>query len=65
LVNSKRAAPLIQDVTERLLKKRFPDVTISKFLARSFSVSSLEKDREKEFNDWLTGVNAVIAAVGD
>jgi hypothetical protein len=65
LVNSKRAAPLIQDVTERLLKQRFPTVTISKFLARSFSVSSLEKDRENEFNDWIKGVDAVIAAVGD
>jgi hypothetical protein len=65
LVNSKRAAPLIQDVTERLLKERFPTVTISKFLGRSFSVSSLEKDRENEFNDWIKGVDAVIAAVGD
>ena len=65
LCNSKRAAPPILDVTERLLKQRFADVTISKFFARSFSVSSLEKDREDEFNDWLKGVDAVIAAVGD
>jgi len=28
-------------------------------------VSSLEKDREGEFNDWIKGVDAVIAAVGD
>lgn len=65
LGNSKRAAPLILDVTERLLKQRFPTATISRFYAHSFSVSSLEKDREGEFNDWLKGVDAVIAAVGD
>jgi hypothetical protein len=65
LCNNKRAAPLIVDVTERLLKERFPTAKLSTFHARSFSVSSLEKDREGEFNDWLKGVDAVIAAVGD
>jgi hypothetical protein len=65
LCNSKRAAPIILDVTERLLKQRFPTSEISRFYARSFSVSSLEKDREPEFNDWLKEVDAVIAAVGD
>jgi hypothetical protein len=65
LCNSKRAAPLILDVTERLLKQRFPTAVTSRFLARSFSVSALEKDREGEFNDWLKGLDAVIAAVGD
>jgi len=65
LCNNKRASPLILDVTESLIKEKFPTATITKFLARSFSVSSLEKDREGEFNDWLKGVDAVIAAVGD
>ena len=65
LCNNKRAAPLILNVTEKLLKEKFPTVTISRFNARSFSVSSLEKDREGEFNDWLKGVDAVVAAVGD
>jgi hypothetical protein len=65
LCNNKRAAPLILDVTEKLIKEKFPTATISKFFARSFSVSALEKDREGEFNDWLKGVDAVIAAVGD
>lgn len=65
LCNSKRASPIILDVTEKLLKQRFPDAAISRFFARSFSVSSLEKDREGELNDWIKGVDAVIAAVGD
>ena len=65
LCNNKRASPLILEVTEKLLKQKFPTVTISRFLGRSFSVSSLEKDREGEFNDWIKGVDAVVAAVGD
>jgi hypothetical protein len=63
--NNKRAAPLILDVTEKLLKERFPTVTISRFKSQTFSVSALEKNREGEFNDWINGVDAVIAAVGD
>ncbi|OGO07208.1 MAG: hypothetical protein A2Y92_04415 [Chloroflexi bacterium RBG_13_57_8] len=65
LCNNKRASPLILEATERLLKQRFPTAATSYFYARSFSVSSLEKDREQEFNDWLKEVDAVIAAVGD
>jgi hypothetical protein len=65
LCNSKRAAPLILDVTEKLIKEKFPTATVSRFDGRSFSVSSLEKDREGEFNDWIKGVDAVIASVGD
>jgi len=65
LQNSKRAAPIIIDVTERLLKEKFPTTKISRFEARSFSVSSLEPKRITEFEDWLKGLDAVIAAVGD
>jgi len=65
LCNNKRASPLILDATEKLLQRKFPTAKISRFNGRSFSVSSLEKDREGEFNDWLKGVDAVIAAVGD
>ena len=65
LCNSKRASPLILDVTEKLIKERFPAARLSRFSAQTFSVSALEKDREGEFNDWLKGVDAVVAAVGD
>jgi hypothetical protein len=63
--NNKRAAPLILDVTEKLLKQQFPTATVSRFRTQSFSVSALEKAREGEFNEWIKGVDAVIAAVGD
>jgi hypothetical protein len=65
LCNNKRAAPLILEITERLLKQQFPTAAISRFKTQSFSVSALEKDREGEFTDWINGVDAVIAAVGD
>jgi hypothetical protein len=65
LQNNKRAALHILDVTERLLKEQFPKVQLSRFKARSFSVSSLEPARKAEFEDWLKGLDAVIAAVGD
>jgi hypothetical protein len=65
LCNNKRAAPLIVAATEKLLKQKYPGSQVSVFTAKTFSVSSLEKDREAEFNDWVEGVDAVIASVGD
>jgi hypothetical protein len=65
LCNNKRAAPLIVAATEKLLKQKYPGSQVSVFTAKTFSVSSLEKDRETEFNDWIKGVDAVIASVGD
>jgi hypothetical protein len=65
LCNIKRAAPLILNVTERILKKRFPTSEISWFRARSFSVSSLEPENLAKFEEWINGVDAVVAAVGD
>src|SRR4030042_6387091 len=53
LCNNKRAAPLILNVTERILKERFPTSEISWFRARSFSVSSLEPDNLSKFEHWL------------
>jgi hypothetical protein len=65
LCNNKRAAPLILDVTERLLKEKYPTVQTSTFDARTFSVSALEPGRKQEFEGWIKGVDAVIASVGD
>jgi hypothetical protein len=52
-------------VAERLLKEKYPDIDTSYFHARTFSVSSLERDRKEEFDDWVKGLDAVIASVGD
>ena len=65
LCNNKRAAPIILNAVEKILKERYPDAGITMFYSRTFSVSALEKDRKEEFDDWIKGVDAVIAAVGD
>ena len=65
LCNNKRAAPVILEVAERLLKEKYPTAETSYFHARTFSVSSLERDRKDEFDDWIKGLDAVIASVGD
>ena len=65
LCNNKRAAPVILEVAERLLKEKYPTAETSYFHARSFSVSSLERDRKDEFDDWIKGLDAIIASVGD
>ena len=65
LSNSKRTAPLILDVTEKILKERFPTCETSYFKGRSFSVSSLEPDRKSELDAWIDSMDAVVASVGD
>jgi len=46
LCNNKRAAPVILDTAEKLLKEKFSGIKTTRFIAKSFSVSSLEKNRE-------------------
>ena len=65
LSNNKRAAPLILNAAERMLKELFPMVETNRFEARSFSISSLEPDNLSKFEDWINGVDAVVTAVGD
>jgi hypothetical protein len=65
LCNNKRAAAPILNVTERILKERFPTSQISWFRAETFSVSSLEPGRLANFEDWIKSVDVVVAAVGD
>ena len=57
--------PQCRIVTERLLKEKFPGIQTSRFRGKLFSVSAEEPERIQEFEDWLKGVDAVIAAVGD
>jgi hypothetical protein len=65
LRNNKRAAEPILKAASRQLKERFPDVEFSWFRGNTFSVSELEKNRLPEFEDWLKGVDAVLAAAAD
>ena len=65
LCNNKRAGRPILTVVEEQLKKRYPDSEFSWFNGRSFSVSEREKNRVGEFEAWINGVDAVVAAVAD
>ncbi len=65
LRNSKRAGEPILKAASQRLKERYPDITFSWFRGNTFSVSELEKNRLPEFEDWLRGVDAVLAAAAD
>ena len=66
LANAKRAAKPILSVVERKLKERFPSAQISWYFTQ-FAVGPAEVDTENKtkFEDWLRGIDAVVAAVGD
>jgi hypothetical protein len=65
LRNNKRAGEEILKVAARRLKERYPDIEFNWFKGNSFSVSSLEKKRLPEFEDWIKSVDAVLAAAAD
>ena len=66
LANAKRAARPILAVVERKLKERFPSAQISWYFTQ-YAVGPAEVDTENKakFEDWLRGIDAVVAAVGD
>jgi hypothetical protein len=65
LRNNKRAGEEILNVASARLKERYPDIEFSWFKGNTFSVSSLEKNRLTEFEDWIKSVDAVLAAAAD
>jgi hypothetical protein len=66
LANAKRAARPILGEVERHLKERFPTAEISWYYTL-YGVGPAEADTENKtkYEDWLRGVDAVVAAVGD
>jgi hypothetical protein len=66
LANAKRAARPILSMVEIKLKERIPSAEISWYYTQ-FAVGPAEVDtaNKSRFEDWLKGVDAVIAAVGD
>ena len=62
--NYKRAAPLIMSVVQNQLGERFPTAHFSEFqFGRNFAIS--ETPEIKKLEDWLKGIDTVVAAVGD
>ena len=65
LRNNKRAAEGILNTAAKRLKEKYPDIEFSWFKGNTFSVSSLEKNRLPEFEEWIKSVDAVLAAAAD
>jgi hypothetical protein len=63
--NGKRATVPIMHVVERRLKERFPTVEFTEFAFTIPNETIIERDDKERFEDWLKGVDAVIAAFGD
>jgi len=65
LRNSKRAALPILNVVEGRLKERFPTAEFTEFANLKPNEAIIEQEAKEKFEDWLKGVDAVVAAFGD
>ena len=65
LLNSKRAAPPTLRVVQKKLGEKFPTVEFTEFGNLTPNETVTETRVKEQFEDWLKGVDAVIAAFGD
>jgi hypothetical protein len=66
LGNTKRATRPILTVVEGKLKERFPTSEISSYITlNAIGPNEVETENKAKFEEWLKGVDAVVAAVGD
>ena len=66
LCNTKRVAQPTLKALEDRLKQRFPRAVISWFFNTAPNMKMVDQpDKKGAFEDWLKGVDAVIAAYGD
>ncbi len=63
--NSKRAAPPLMNVIERRLKEKFPTAEFTHYANLRPNERMIDQDKKDEFENWLKGVDAVIATFGD
>jgi hypothetical protein len=63
--NTKRVAKPTLQVIEDRLKKKFPAAAFSWFFNTAPNEAIIAQPRKDEFDNWLKGVDAVIAAYGD
>ena len=62
--NAKRAAHPITKVVADKLKTKFPGCELSWYFFTRVSIPEIETNKDK-FEEWIKGVDAVVAAVGD
>jgi hypothetical protein len=64
--SSKPISKRIIDAVEARLKEKFPTTETSVWVGQGpWSVVQVDTDRRESYKDWVKGVDAVIAAVGD
>ena len=64
--SSKPISRRIMTAVEAKLKERFPTAETSWYVGEgSWAVLQLETQNREKYRDWVKGVDAVIAAVGD
>lgn len=61
----KRAAIPILTAIEQKLKERFPTLKFSLFGRTDYHVRITESADKPRFDDWVKGVDTIVAAVGD
>jgi hypothetical protein len=63
--NTKRVAAPTLKVVEGRLRERYPSAVFSWFFNTAPNEAIIAQKRKDEFDTWLKGVDAVIAAYGD
>jgi hypothetical protein len=63
--NTKRVAEPTLKVVEDRFKKKFASITLSWFYNTTPNEAIIEQVRKGEFENWLRGVDVIIAAYGD
>ena len=63
--NTKRVAEPTLKILEDRLKRKYPSAVTSWFFNTAPNQAIEEQPRKGEFENWLSGVDAVIAAYGD
>jgi hypothetical protein len=64
--SSKPISKRIMTVVEAKVKERFPTAETSWYVGEgSWAVLQIETQNSEKYRDWVEGVDAVIAAVGD
>jgi hypothetical protein len=64
--SSKPVSKLILDAVEDKLREKFPASEISWYVATGrWAMMQIETSDKEKYEEWLKGVDAVIAAVGD
>jgi hypothetical protein len=64
--SSKPISSRIMTAFERQFKKRFPNTQTSMWVGEGqWGVIQMDTDRRDAYKEWINGVDAVVAAVGD